>query len=152
MYVDMNIKNNKKIIGRLEYISFPDFGIKDIVAKIDTGAYTASIDAYEIKEITDSENIPVLHFKLLNKSHINVKERYGEYYTHDFYKKKVKSSDGNVQNRYVIRCRFNLGQNNFSGHFTLADRKDMRYPVLLGRKIIKNNFLVDVSKTFLLKK
>jgi hypothetical protein len=63
--------------------------------------------------------------------------------------RKVKSSNGTSEQRYVIETPIVLGEENWSIEITLTDRSDMSYLILLGREALGKRFLVDPSKVFL---
>ena len=62
--------------------------------------------------------------------------------------RRVKSSNGTSEQRYVILTPVQLGDNNWSIEITLTDRSDMSYLMLFGREAIGKKFLVDPSKVF----
>ncbi|MFT4521313.1 MAG: hypothetical protein ACI8ZN_000242, partial [Bacteroidia bacterium] len=88
-----------------------------------------------------------LVFKLLDKSH----ERYTgkDIVTSEFKEKKVTSSFGDYQYRYQVKLKVTVFNQTFNVAFNLSDRKNMRFPVLLGRRFLRNRFVVDVSKKYL---
>lgn len=137
--------DQKEIIGRLEYVGLPDFGIQKIVAKIDTGAYTGAIHATNIKEI-ELAGQKMIEFKLLDDDHPEFIDRV--HTVSNFETKKVKSSTGESEIRYTIPVQLVIKNKTLNIKLSLSNRKEMRYPILLGRKFIKNLFLVDVSKKF----
>jgi hypothetical protein len=132
----------KKIIGRKEKISLPKLGLKLVWAKIDTGAYTSSLHAEEIRE-EERRSKKVLCFKILMPDHVGftgktlVFEEYRE--------KKVKNSFGQTEIRYLIQTKIKLAGESFLAEFTLSDRSSMKNSILLGRKILRDRFLVDVN-------
>ena len=140
-------KAEKKIIGRLEKVDFLEIGLEDIDAKIDTGAYTSSLHCYDIEE-KNVDGKQVLYIKFLDDQHpaYNNMSLHFEHYS----KVRVRSSSGHLEERFKIKTKIRLGKNIYKTEFTLADRSSMKYPILLGRKILKNRFLVDVAKTYLL--
>lgn len=138
---------NKKIIGRLEYISFPLFGIENIEAKIDTGAYNGSIHASSIQEI-ERDGTKLLSFRLIDETHPQYQDK--DFVVQDFRQKKIISSNGASEIRYLIKIPFVLGGQEFVSEFSLSNREALRRPVLLGRKNIKKHFLVDAAKKFVL--
>jgi hypothetical protein len=140
-------KNTKTIIGRLEYISFSDFGIENIEAKIDTGAYNGSIHVSFLEE-TIKNGIPTLCFRLIDPDHPQYQDK--DFFVEHFTQKIVKSSNGESDLRYVIPVNFKLGGKQYQSYFSLSKRGEMRRPVLLGRKNIKKYFLVDAAKKFVL--
>jgi hypothetical protein len=59
--------------------------------------------------------------------------------------KKVKSSTGQEQMRYFIKCTIEILGIHFITEFSLTERKGMRFPILLGRKLLNNRFLIDTT-------
>ena len=133
----------KLIIGARDKIDLPEFGLYELPCKVDTGAATSAIHCYQVllKEIEGKEMIT---FRLLDPAH----EAYNgkEFRTDNFKEKKVKSSFGHTEYRYVIKCKVLIFGKKFETEFTLADRIQMRYPILLGRKLLRRRFIVDVSR------
>lgn len=131
----------KILIGRTDRIDFPEFGLHNIKCKIDTGAETSCIHCYKVKV----NNGRTLSFKLLDPEH----KRYNKkiFKTDHFDERVVKSSSGHAEMRYVIQSTIILFGKEFDIYLTLANRSEMRYPVLLGRSFLRDNgILVDVSK------
>jgi hypothetical protein len=122
----------RKIIGRIEVISFPDLMIDKISSKIDTGAYGTSLHVDGIKLINN-----VLTFYINGNKFIYTKYKVVN----------VKSSFGRKQKRFSIFTRIKIGESTYKVFVSLTDRKNMRYPVLIGRRLLyKFNYLVDVRK------
>ncbi len=137
-------KAPKQVLGRREKVDLPELGITEVDAKIDTGAYTAALHCHDIKIIT-RKGAQLLQFRLLDPSHPSYERKL--YKVGDFKSKLVKSSNGKSEQRFVIKSTLRLLGKDYPLEFSLADRTNMRYPVLLGRRFLKNKFLVDVSKT-----
>ena len=135
--------NKLKLIGRREYVDFPELNIFRIEAKIDTGAYTSALHCKDIK-IKQMNGKDVLCFKLLDETHPEYNEQ--EHCFEDFIQKNIKSSSGEKELRYVIKTLIVIGSKRIRTTVSLADRANMRYPVLIGRKMIKNKFIIDVAK------
>ncbi|WP_425558396.1 ATP-dependent zinc protease family protein [Fodinibius salicampi] len=135
-----------KIIGRLERINFPEWDLFDIDAKIDTGAYTSSLHCHHIEPFS-KEGRSYVRFNLLDPSHETYNEKLFELPVHAT--KNIKSSNGTTEQRYIIKTAIRLLDKEFKAELSLADRSEMRYPVLLGRKFINKRFVVDVSKKYL---
>jgi hypothetical protein len=139
----MIILTEKKIIGRREKVDFPDLGLYEIDAKIDSGAFTSSIHCHNI-ELVKQNRKKFVSFNLLDPSHPAYNEKNFVLPVHS--DKKVKSSFGNVEHRYVILTRMKIFDEIFDVELSLADRSNMEVPVLLGRKALRKKFLVDVDK------
>jgi hypothetical protein len=132
----------KQIIGCKEIISIIDLELFDLDAKIDTGADSNAIHCDEI-QIKDN----MVSFRLLDEIH---PAYHGKKITMPIYKiKKVKSSNGQVQQRPSIKVKVDFMGNIYESVISLTDRSDMKFPMLIGRKFMANKFLVDVSKEYL---
>src|SRR5690554_3027416 len=133
--------SEKFIVGNKEKIDFPDMKRFGIVARIDSGARSSSAHCDKIWiEKMGGKRILCCHF--LKRSHKVVRfEKYK--------KRKVKSSNGTFQSRYVVQLKIKLGNIVKLTDVTLTDRSTMNYTVLLGRKFLANDFLIDVSRSYL---
>lgn len=139
----------KKTIGRREKIHIPEWGLKNVTAKIDTGAYTSSIHC-EFAEEKIENSVPVLYFKVLSPKHKKYKSKVIR--TEDFTEKVVKNSFGQAEVRYKVNTKVVMFGEEFDAEFTLTDRSKMRIPILIGRKLLRGRFLVDVDSINLSKK
>ena len=135
--------NSIRLIGRREFIDFPELKIFSVEAKIDTGAYTSSVHCSEIL-IKIIDNKPVLCFKLLDISHPEFSKQTHQFT--DFWQKKIKNSFGEMEERYIVKTTIKLGKKTIRTTLSLSDRENMRYPVLIGRRLLKGKFIVDVNK------
>lgn len=133
----------KKIIGRRERIILPDWKLKMISAKIDTGAYTSSIHCTFVEE-REIDGEMALCYRVLGPSDKKYKDIIHQ--TNDYTQKKVKNSFGQAEIRYKVKTKVIMFDVEFEAEFTLTDRSKMRNAILLGRKIIQGKFLVDVSE------
>ncbi len=128
----------KLTIGRRENIDFPELGLFGIIAKIDTGAYTTALHCHDIQEKNGA-----LNFKLLDPSHPEYNERVQKFT--EYSQKEIRNSFGEIETRYVIKTFIRMGRKRIKALISLSDRGRMRYPVLIGRKLLKNRFIVDVA-------
>ena len=126
----------KQIIGRKEVVDFPELGLSGISAKIDTGAYSSTLHCRDIK-VSEGEQ-KKLSFKVLGSPE-------KEIHFEEFSQKKIKNSFGEAEKRYVIKTQIKIAGRLIKSIISLTDRGNMRYPVLIGRKLLKNKFVVDVS-------
>lgn len=125
-------------------VDFPELGLYEIEAKIDTGAFTSSIHCNNIREVNLPDGQRAIHFELLDERHPGYNHRPFEF--KEFSLRTVKSSFGDVQERYIIRTKISLHGMEIETEFSLSDRSDLKYPVLLGRTLLRKRFIVDVSK------
>lgn len=134
----------KKIIGRREEVNFPLLQLFGIEAKIDTGAYTSAIHCHDIREVIQADGSRLIRFQLLDPGHPAYDHQVFEF--RDYSLRDIKSSFGDVQARYVIRTQIQLFEEIIEAEFSLSDRRDLKYPVLIGRALLRKNFLVDVNR------
>ncbi len=125
-------------------VDFPDLDLYEVEAKIDTGAYTSAIHCNNIREVELPNGQKAIHFELLDEGHPAYNHKAFQFT--DFDLRNVKSSFGDVQERYVIRTKVLIHGQEIETDLTLTDRSDMKYPVLLGRTLLRKRFIVDVSK------
>lgn len=144
-------KRRKKVksieIGWCELVSLTGLGVANIHAKIDTGAATSSLHAVRIKPfLKDGENwasfdIPKSPNQPLHQCEAKVVAM-----------RNIRSSNGTMQERYVIETEMQLGPQSWAAHITLANRQSMAFPMLVGRRALKQGFLVNSGKRWMLGK
>ncbi|MCB2409647.1 ATP-dependent zinc protease family protein [Hymenobacter lucidus] len=135
----------KRVVGRRELVDFPEFNIQGVEAKVDTGAYTGAIHCSNIHVEHLPDGRDILRVQLLDDTHPNFNGR--PMYFASFTLRDIKSSNGDVQERYVIQTTIRLFNEDFQTEFSLSDRSDMRYPVLIGRLLLRRGrFVVDVAR------
>jgi hypothetical protein len=131
-----------KTVGRLEPIDFPEWGLFGIDAKIDTGAYTSSLHCHHI-EAYDHKGTPYVKFNLLDPTHETYNDKLFKLPIHA--RKSIKSSNGSTEERYIIKTNVRIADKELDIELSIADRSEMKYPVLIGRKLLSGHFLVDAS-------
>lgn len=129
----------KQLIGRAEVIDLPGLALWGIPAKIDTGAYTSALHCSEVhvEEVNGQQQL----IFFVELGHHQKKQCV----THDFREKNIRNSFGQVERRFVVRAKIEILGRRIFADFSLADREQMRFPVLIGRKLLKGRFIVDVS-------
>ena len=121
-----------KIIGRTEKIYFPKLNEGVILAKVDTGAFSAALHVDYVK---------------IEDCGLKVKIKNNTYIFNKWSELEVKSSNGKVQKRYGVKLKIQIGKKRYNIFVSLTNRKDMKFRLLIGRKFLHtNNFLVDVKK------
>ena len=136
-------KKSKILIGRRDKIDFPKLYLYDVDAKIDTGAYTSSIHCRNIKVI-EKDRVKKIKFNLLDPTHPSKSNKRITLPVHA--KRRIKNSSGLAEERYLIKTQILLFDEVFDIELSLTDRSGMEYPVLLGRKLLSNRFIVDVGE------
>ncbi|HDR50366.1 MAG TPA: peptidase [Mariniphaga anaerophila] len=133
----------RMIIGRKDKADFPRLGLEGIDVKIDSGAYTSSFHCHNIVQFFE-DGKPRVKFRLLDPKHPRYHEN--EFVFDVFKIRRVKSSNGQVEERISIKTEIALFEKNYPIELTLTERTDMRHPVLLGRKFISKRFFIDTSR------
>lgn len=129
----------KKTIGRAETVVFPVLSEQRIHARIDTGAKTSAIWG----EATEKDGVLHVIFKIFENS-----------VSHDFHTYDtvvVASSNGHMQQRYRVKLSLRLKGRRIYATFTIADRSQQVYPILIGRNVLRGKFVVDVHHGKVLK-
>jgi len=131
--------DNLPVIGRAEEVSFPGVDLNSVPARIDTGARTSSI--WASKALAKEGVLSVVFLgpgqKAYNKDKVHTFEHFSQL--------KVMSSNGQIQDRYLISLVIKIGNKKIRAKFTLADRSTQVYPVLVGRNVLKGKFVVNVK-------
>jgi ribosomal protein S6--L-glutamate ligase len=139
--------SEKIVIGSEEWCAFPDLGISAIKARVDSGAKTSSLHAFNIQKFRrdgDSWVSFEVH-PLQNNRRVVIR---CEKPIID--KRVVKSSSGISETRYVISAMIKAGDEAWEIELTLANRDSMGYRMLLGREAMSGRMLVDPSLSFCL--
>ncbi len=119
----------------------------DLKAKLDTGAKTSSIYAINVKPFKKDGKRWAKFTLLLTDSRGN--EHKLDLEKPRSRKANVKNHDGNHDTRYVVELDVCFNGRKFATEFTLADRNEYIYGVLLGRQFLKRAAIIDPDKTFL---
>lgn len=125
-----------QILGRTDRVDLPGLGLYNIQAKVDTGAYTSCLHCSRA-EVIDGQ----LEFVLLDDEHpefTGLKFVFTEYD-----EREIKNSFGVAEKRYVISTTIKIFEEEIMAEFSLGDRDAMRFPILLGRKILRDRFLIN---------
>lgn len=135
------------VVGWEEWLALPDLGLPAIRAKIDTGAKTSSLHAFEIETFGPAAK-PSVRFGIHPIPGREDIARYGTATIVD--RRDVTSSNGERETRFVIRTRLVLAGRDWGEiELTLANRESMAYRMLLGRQAIRGGMLVDPAASFL---
>lgn len=139
------MQEQKIVVGSEEWCSFPTLGISAIKARVDSGAKTSAIHAFNINTFKRDNNVWVsfeIHPLQQNRRtavrcEAPVVDR-----------RTVKSSSGNSEKRYVIKAPMRIGDYTWDVELTLTNRDSMGYRMLLGREAMQHRMLVDPAGRF----
>jgi len=139
--------SKKIVIGKEEWGSLPELGLPAIKMRVDSGAKTSSIHAFNIHTF-EERGKKYVHFdihpiqnnrKLIQSCRALVVDQ-----------RKVKSSSGDAETRHVIRTPITLGNETWDIEVTLSNRDSMGYRMLLGREAMNKRALIDPDASFCL--
>ena len=133
-------RRKKVTIGRSEYIDLPDWGIYGVLAKVDTGARTSAL---HVEDIIPMEDGRVLFHVILDR---HQPANRLEVCAHVIKRARVRSSSGHFSVRWFVKTKARIGPIEKGIEISLDRRDKMAYRMLLGRRALQKDFLVDVSK------
>ena len=134
------------IIGWREQLALPDLGIPEVKAKIDTGARSSALHAFDV-ETFERDGKPMVRFKVHPYQRDAQRTVTAEAELID--QRQVRNSGGQAQVRPVIETTVEINGYTFPIELTLTNRDAMGFRMLLGRQAVRRRFLVDAGKSFL---
>ncbi|GGI72059.1 ATP-dependent zinc protease family protein [Shewanella gelidii] len=137
---------NRMIIGNLETCHLPDLGISDLHVRIDTGAQTSALHVDNLKQVKVNGK-PYVEFDLHPDVYNLAEIVHCRAPLHD--SRRIKSSNGEVEQRCVIKTNIQLGEQLWPIEITLSNRQDMTYLMLLGRQAMGERVYVDPASTYI---
>jgi len=143
------VKKDMLVLGWREWTSLPELGINRIKAKVDTGARTSALHAFEVRPFVEN-NIQRVEFKIHPRQYN--KETVVVCVADVLDERSVTDSGGHKENRWVIKTPLKIGQHSWPIEITLTAREDMRFRMLLGRTAIRGRAQVDPSRSYIVGK
>lgn len=137
----------QQVIGWREWITLADFASTHIKAKVDTGAKTSALHTYYVTPF-DRDGEAWVRFGLHPLQGCNTSSIECEAPIKD--RRQVTDSGGHREWRFVIETTIRLKERQFSIEITLTDRENMRFRMLLGRSALRQGYVVDSAKSFVL--
>jgi len=135
-------KQPPQIIGWKETVDLPEWDIEHIVAKADTGARRSAIDVKNIRELPGNK---VQFSIVLHRKNRNLSKTVIAPIAHQTH---VRSSNGQQHERYFVETKVRIGKKTKDVELSLVCRRAMTCRMLIGRKALEDDFLVDSSKKY----
>lgn len=138
------------IVGWREWVSLPGLGVGWIKAKIDTGARTSALHAFDLEAFTkDGEHGPEEWVRYSVHPWQDSDEDAVECESKVVDQREVRSSSGHVEERYVVHIDISLCRHEVLAEVTLSNRDEMGFRMLIGREALVKGFLVDPGSSYL---
>lgn len=134
--------HSSTIVGWREWVSLPDVGVPWIKAKLDTGARSSALHAFDIEDGGDTVRFRVRPWQRSEDDVVTV-----ECPVHD--RRTVRSSSGHAEERIVVLVDVHLFGRTITAETTLSNRDQMGFRMLIGREALRQGFVVDPGKSFL---
>lgn len=134
------VVDGKLLIGRYEWCALPDLNIPIIKGKVDTGAKTSAIHAFNIKHQIINKKPHALFdiHPLQSNTDICINCRAPIIDERD-----IMSSNGHIEKRYIIETLFELGDHAWMIELSLSNRDPLKFRLLLGRQALRKRVLID---------
>lgn len=138
----LEVVEGKTLIGWREYVTLPDWGVK-LRAKADTGARSSAIDVFHLKELDDGR----VRFEVATDDRRSAKPAVIEA---DVKRRaRVSSSFGDSHERIFVKARIKLAGRTLETEVGLVNREKMRWRILLGRRSLEEQFVVEPGRCYL---
>ncbi len=133
-------------IGWREWIAFPDLGIEKVKAKVDTGARTSSLHAFDVETVQRGSQT-IVRFTVHPLQRDIKTTVICEAPLHD--ERWIRSSNGKREMRPIILVDAVIGEGRWPIELTLTSRDTMGFRMLLGRQAIRKRCIIDPSQSYL---
>lgn len=138
--------HSNTIVGWREWVSLPGAGVPWIKAKLDTGARTSSLHAFDVEEMRPGET-SMVRFGIHPWQDTGEDAVVVELPVHD--RRQVRSSSGHTEERIVVLMDVVLRGRVMTAEVTLTNRDEMGFRMLIGREALRQGFIVDAARSFL---
>lgn len=130
------------IIGHTQTVEVEtETGMVSITARVDTGARTSSLHAENIRVAKDAEGRHYLSYDITDSRDESVHTMR----SYSYGKKRIRSSFGEVQERYYVQVHLLIKGVQYETRITLSNRKTQSYRMLIGRRLLRGNFIVNAA-------
>jgi hypothetical protein len=134
------------VAGWREWVGLPGLGVPWVKAKLDTGARSSALHAFDVEELErDGETwvrYAVRPWQRSDEDLVTAESRVLD-------RRAVRSSSGHAEERYVVSLDVTIGGRTVAAEVTLSNRDEMGFRMLIGREALRGGFLVDPGRSYL---
>jgi hypothetical protein len=134
------------VAGWREWVRLPALGVGPVKAKLDTGARTSALHAFDLHEF-ERDGVAWVRFSIHPWQRSAEDAVYVECPVHD--RRTIRSSTGHTQQRFVVLTELELLGRTITTEVTLTRRDEMGFRMLVGREALRQGFLVDSGRSYL---
>lgn len=138
--------HSSTVAGWREWVRLPQVGVDWVKAKLDTGARTSALHAFQVEDF-EKDGAPWVRFSIHPWQRSAEDESWAELPVHD--RRLIRSSSGHQQERYVVLMDVSLLDRTVTAEMTLSRRDQMGFRMLIGREALRQGFLVDPGRSYL---
>ena len=137
--------SQRPILGWREWVSLPCLGIASIKAKLDTGAKTSALHAWDLSlRLVDGQQW--IRFRVPSTQRDKVTSVVCEAPVSD--RRWVMNSSGTRERRYIITTNLQIGSGSWPIELSLANRDAMGFPMIIGREAMRDRLIVDPHASY----
>lgn len=134
------------VAGWREWIGLPDLDVSWVKAKLDTGARSSAIHAWDIEGF-ERDGVEWVRFQLHPWQMSDLDAVDVELPVFD--RRTIRSSTGHEEERYVVRTKIRLLDRDLTADLTLTNRDEMGFRMLVGREALRGSILVDPGRSYI---
>jgi hypothetical protein len=138
--------HSSTLAGWREWVSLPQCEVRWIKAKLDTGARSSSLHAFDLEEF-ERDGVPWVRFSVHPWQRSAAEAAVVERPVHD--RRSVRSSSGHAEERLIVLLELGLVGRAVTAEVSLTDRDEMGFRMLVGREALRQGFLVDSGRSYL---
>lgn len=143
--VSSSRRADRPVLGWREWVGLPGWGVAHLKAKIDTGARTSSLHAFDL-DWFERDGQPWVRFEIHPWQRSTTDAVVAEAAVEST--RDVRSSSGEIDHRPVVRAPLSIAGHDVDAEITLTRRDEMGFRMLIGREAIRGRFLVDPSVSY----
>lgn len=143
----MDVEPSYTLAGWREWVSLPGLGVDWVKAKLDTGARTSAIHAFDIDEEPLPDGSPGVHFFVHPWQDSDDDAAEAHLPLLDI--REVRSSSGHAEDRFVVPMEVTLMGRTVTAEMTLSRRDEMGFRMLVGREALRQGYVVDPGESYL---